>query len=236
MAIDARAFYDGYWGSRDLARSEARSRERASIALRLLAGAGLARGRLLDLGCGPGWALEAFRAAGFCVRGADVSSAAVEEARARGLDVLPLDLERSDGESLRREAGEGFDAVTLLEVLEHLSDPLGALRRARSLLSPGGLMVVSLPNEIALPARLAVLAGRLPFGGHDDPHVRHFDRRRARRLLVEAGLRILAERPVSIVPPGRRTLRAILAPAARILPGPLSLATVYLARPEDHAP
>jgi 2-polyprenyl-3-methyl-5-hydroxy-6-metoxy-1,4-benzoquinol methylase len=235
MAIDAKTVYDRYWAARDRARSEPRSRERAGIAIGLLRDAGISRGRLVDLGCGPGWTLDAFRAAGFDARGVDGSSVAVEEARARGLDALLLDLEDADQGSLRCATGDGFDAVLLLEVLEHLADPLAVLRKARGLLAPGGLMVVSLPNEIALPARLSILAGRLPFGGHDDPHVRHFDRRRARRLFADAGLRILASEPVSIVPPRMRVLRSLLGPATRLAPGCFALAIVHLVREEEHA-
>jgi 2-polyprenyl-3-methyl-5-hydroxy-6-metoxy-1,4-benzoquinol methylase len=232
MATDAGCgvLHDRYWAERDRARTEPRSRERAAAAIGLLGEAGISRGRLLDLGCGPGWALDAFRAAGFDARGVDASGAAVEEARARGLDAVCLDVAAADADSLRRAAGGGFDAAVLLEVLEHFADPLAVLGKARALLAPGAPLVISLPNEIALPARLALLLGRLPFGGHDDPHVRHFDRWRARRLLAEAGLRVVAERPISIVPPRMRALGALLRPAVRILPGCLAIATVYLAR------
>jgi hypothetical protein len=58
--------------------------------------------------------------------------------------------------------------------------------------------------------------------------VRHFDRHQARGLFEAAGLRVLAERPVSIVPPRRGRLRAVLKPAVRAFPGAFSMATVYL--------
>lgn len=233
MALDAKSFYDRYWEVRERPRTEARSRELASAALDLLERDCVRPGRLLDAGCGPGWTLEAFRAAGFEAIGVDASSRAVDEARSRGLDARSLDIESQPASSVLG-IDAIFDVVVMLEVLEHLVDPLGALAKALNLLAPAGRIVASLPNEIALPARLRVLCGRLPFGGHDDPHVRHFDASHARRLFDAAGLRVHLERPISVVPPHRGLLRLLARPALALFPGALSLATVYLlARGKD---
>jgi 2-polyprenyl-3-methyl-5-hydroxy-6-metoxy-1,4-benzoquinol methylase len=185
-------------------------------------------GRLLDAGCGPGWPLEEFARSGFHAVGVDASATAVEEARSRGLDARRLDLERDPLKSILESGAEGFDAVVALEVLEHLADPLAAIDELGSVLKPGGLLVVSLPNEAHLLARLRMLFGALPFGGHDDPHLRHFDRRLARRLFEAARCRVADERPVSIIPPRWRALRAILGPAHVLFPGCWAMATLYL--------
>lgn len=232
MALETRSFYDSYWRARDCERTEARSRERAALALDLLgrveAGQPRPGKRLLELGCGPGWALEKFRAAGFEVEGVDASEVAVEAAAKRGLAVKLWDLERDPLDALAGGAAGGYDVVVALEVLEHLSDPLGLLSGVRALLRRGAIVVVSLPNEVHLLARLKVLCGRLPFGGHADPHLRHFDRRRARLLFEAAGYEAIAERAASIVPPRRSLLRRLAAPAVRLVPGAFSIATVYL--------
>ena len=228
MAHDPGSFYDRYWSQRDRPATEARSRERARLSVELLRGAGIERGRLLDVGCGPGWAMEVFASAGYEAAGVDVSDAAVEEARRRGLDARALDVDGTGADLLASSLGGPYDAVTLLEVLEHLLDPAEVLDKIQRLLRPGGALVASLPNEIHLARRFSCLLGRLPFGGHRDPHVRHFDRRRARLLFDEAGLQVRAELPVSIVPPRRRMLRALLYPAVRAFPGAFALATVYL--------
>jgi len=227
LPVDALTFYNDYWTRRDRLQAEARSRERAVICLDLLAKRGVTEGRLLDAGCGPGWALAAFRDAGFEVTGIDASSAAVATARSRGLDARLADLEKEPFEAAC-DRGAGFSVVVALEVLEHLNDPLDVLRRLLALLEPGGAAVVSLPNEIALPARLQVLFGRLPFGGHADPHLRHFDRGHARRLLTEAGARIVRERAVSVVPPRWPFIKALAAPLLALFPGLFALATIYL--------
>lgn len=186
--------------------------------------------RLFEIGCGPGWGLEIFKSAGFEVSGVDVSPVAVGEARGRGLDARQLDIEADSLESLGLQDGASPDVIVALEVLEHLLDPLSALKKMVRVLAPGGSLAVSLPNEIALPARLAVLCGRLPFGGHRDPHVRHFDRRRSREMFAAAGLEIVAEAPISLLPPRWTLARRLARPLVRWAPGWLALATVYRLR------
>jgi hypothetical protein len=105
---------------------------------------------------------------------------------------------------------------------------LGVLRSLLGLLEPKGRLVVSLPNEISLAARLQVLAGRLPFGGHDDPHLRHFDRGHARRLFEAVNCRVVREQSISMVPPSAKWLRFLTRPLLALSPGAFALATLYL--------
>jgi 2-polyprenyl-3-methyl-5-hydroxy-6-metoxy-1,4-benzoquinol methylase len=229
MAVETRAadYYDRYWSQRDLERAAARSRARARIALELL---GPSRGRLLEVGCGPGWALESFRDAGFEARGIDVSARAVELARARGLDAEVLDLLEAPGGEGVVQAG-GFDVVAALEVLEHVEDSLGLLRRALALVRPGGSAVVSLPNEFHCLRRLAMMAGRPGFGGHDDPHVRHFDVRSAARLFAAADARVERSGWDGLCPPRFGVWKRLLDPLARLSPSLFAIAGVHRIRP-----
>jgi 2-polyprenyl-3-methyl-5-hydroxy-6-metoxy-1,4-benzoquinol methylase len=197
-------------------------------AVELLREVGRVRGRLLEVGCGPGWGLEVFRDAGFEASGAECSPHAVGSARERGLRVLELDLESATVADLVEVSGERPVVIAALELLEHVTFPLEALRKLSEVLEPGGHWIVSLPNEIHVGARIAIAAGRLPFGGHADPHLRHFDRRRARELLRAAGLRIVGSRPQSVVPSRHGVVRAAVAPLVRLLPGLFSLSEVYL--------
>ena len=230
MPPDAEPYSDRYWQIRDNSYTAARSRERAAITLRLL-GEPCGR-RLFEFGCGPGWSLDMFRNAGCEVRGGDVSSVAVDEARRLGLDVERLDMERDLTEELLR-AGEAPEVIVALEVLEHLLDPEFALRRMSDMLADSGLLVVSLPNEISLPARLKILFGRLPFGGHADPHVRHFDLRSSRELFRSASLSIVDSVSVHLLPPRCGIARTLLSSLPSCFPGLFSLATVYLLRREE---
>ncbi len=235
--MDTASRYDSYWRDRDEGRTRARSRSRAFLALRLLEE--VARdttasspARLYEIGCGPGWALEVFREAGFEVGGCDVSPAAVDRARELGLEVSCRDVENGP------VADAGQDVIVALEVLEHLEEPLPVLREMCEATPEGGRLVVSLPNEYHLVSRLAKLVGRSNPGDEDDPHLHHFGRSSAQRLFEAAGLEVLGRLDDSIVPPRLPVLRWLFRPLLAVLPGFFSLAHVFLlsARVEVETP
>jgi 2-polyprenyl-3-methyl-5-hydroxy-6-metoxy-1,4-benzoquinol methylase len=209
--------YDKYWAAADPDVYDPRSRQRADVALGLL---GTRRGRLLDVGCGRGVVAAAFRSAGFDVTGIDVSPTAVEKTMSRGVDASVVDITRDSLPS-------GFDVVVCFEVLEHLLDPLSALRKLASSTKDDGVLVVSLPNEFHLWCRLNVLFGRPHFAAHDFPHVRLFDRRAIARLFSDAGLRVLDERPIPVWPP-RWSLQGLGRTLSLAAPGLFSISIVSL--------
>jgi len=94
--------------------------------------------RLLDVGCGTGAFLLAARHR-YSVKGIDPHVAAVEVARARGLDVEVGTVEQ-------RPSKDRFDVVTLICVLEHSADPGGLLGACRKRLEPDGCLYVVTPN------------------------------------------------------------------------------------------
>src|ERR1051325_3573265 len=106
-------------------------------------------GRMLDLGCGDGIVLHLARQDGWEVQGIELFPEQVALVR----ETLGLDVQVSDIESFRG-APASWDVVVLTHVLEHLPDPVGALRRIRDLLAPGGIGVLEFPNIDALDARL----------------------------------------------------------------------------------
>lgn len=221
------AYYDAYWDERPLERTRRRSRGRARLALDLLRGLlGEPRGSLLEVGCGPGFALEVFRDAGLEARGVDLSSRAVELARERGLAVDHLESGAGD----LGQQGE-HDLVVALEVLEHVPEPLELITSLRGCLKPGGLLVISLPNEWHLVSRLRILLGRPSLGGHDDPHLRHFSVSDQDRLFEAAGLESLARDWDGLVPPSWPTLRPLGGFLARSWPSMFALSGVHVLRP-----
>jgi len=97
------------------------------------------RARLLDVGCGTGFFLEA-AAERYAVAGLDPSPQAVGFCLERGLTGV-----REGGVTALADMTSDFDAVTFFDVIEHLPDDLGALRLARQVLRPGGRVFVSVP-------------------------------------------------------------------------------------------
>lgn len=95
--------------------------------------------RLLDVGCGTGAFLEA-AAPRYRVAGLDPSPQAVGFCHARGLSGV-----RQGGVEALAGLAERYDAVTFFDVIEHLDDDVGALQLARSVLTPGGRVIISVP-------------------------------------------------------------------------------------------
>jgi len=138
-------------------------------------------GPVLDVGCDVGELLVALKARGLEVSGIEVSSAAVERCRARGLNVIQGTVEEV---SLPESA---YRTITLSHALEHFSDPGAVLRKLWRSLVPGGRLVVAVPNHDGLIARL--------FGPHwhgwDPPfHLTHFDPASMRAVLAAAGFQV----------------------------------------------
>jgi len=144
-------------------------------------------GPWLDVGCSTGAFVAAAVAAGLAAEGVELASAAVVEARARGLTVHHAPIEDF-------APGRRWAMVTAFDVVEHLRDPLGFVRRAAGWLEPDGLLALTLPDAASPTARLM---GRHWFYYAPPDHVHYFTPPTARRLLETAGLRATALRRVT---------------------------------------
>jgi SAM-dependent methyltransferase len=98
------------------------------------------RGTVLDVGCGGGRFLSLCLAKGWKAVGVELSRDAVAHARQRGLKV------HSQAWPVPAIADESVEAVTFINVLDHLSDPFEALREAARVLKPEGLLYIRVPN------------------------------------------------------------------------------------------
>lgn len=137
-------------------------------------------GKLLEVGCSTGFFLNAARM-DFDVQGVEPSAWAVRFAREKlKLDVLEGALETAP------LAPASFDAVALVDVIEHLTDPLAALQRCAALLKPGGVLYLVTPDADSLSAK--VLRSR--WWALRPAHLAYFSERTLSRLLAKAGFRV----------------------------------------------
>ena len=125
--------------------------------------------RAIDVGCGAGLLAEPLARLGAAVTAIDAApeniAAAKLHAEGQG---LAIDYRACGIEAL---AGERFDLVTSMEVIEHVADPAAFVRGLAGALADGGLMVLSTPNRTAR-SRLALITigegtGMVPKGTHD---------------------------------------------------------------------
>jgi 2-polyprenyl-3-methyl-5-hydroxy-6-metoxy-1,4-benzoquinol methylase len=165
--------------------------------------------RVLDVGCATGYVAAELAGRGCWVVGVERDPAAAAAAEEHCDDVVVGDVE-SDADRARIP-GE-YDVILLGDVLEHLVDPLAALRGTRALLAPGGVVIASIPNVASWPARLSLARGVFEyadFGIFDRTHLRFFTRRTARALAAEAGFEVEEERFAPVERPPGRLRRAL---------------------------
>lgn len=128
--------------------------------------------RLLDIGCGGGLLSEPMARLGAEVVGADAAPRNIPVAQVHAVHSgLTIDYRHTTAEDMAA-AGEQFDVVLNMEVVEHVADPLTYLVACRQLLRPGGLMLCSTINRTAKSYAMAILGAEyvmrwLPRGTHD---------------------------------------------------------------------
>jgi 2-polyprenyl-6-hydroxyphenyl methylase/3-demethylubiquinone-9 3-methyltransferase len=127
--------------------------------------------RLLDIGCGGGLLCEPMARLGAAVTGIDPSDRNINTARVHAEEQeLAIDYRAATAEDLSG-AGETFDIVLAMEVIEHVIDPRAFTRVCASLLKPGGLFFVATLNRTFKSFALAIVGaeyvlGWLPKGTH----------------------------------------------------------------------
>ncbi len=143
-------------------------------------------GKVIDVGCGPGWLLRAFQQRGWKAKGTELSEPAAAFAR----NELGLDVESRELTDLNLPDGS-FDSATLWHVLEHIPQPERMLREIARILKPGGVLLVGVPNWGSPESRMS----RDKWFQLDVPrHVNHFTAPRLRKELADAGFDVRVQR------------------------------------------
>ena len=182
------------------------------IAARIVGSLGSVLGRLggrwLDVGFGNGALLTTAAEFGYDATGIDARPAVVTAMRSLGYPARCVEFT-----DFRDE--EGFDVISMADVLEHMPFPRQALRHAAGLLKPGGLVFISMPNMDCLIWRLLDRQESNPYWAELE-HCHNFTRERLYALLREegfdpchyavnarylAGMEIIARRPGEAVSP-----------------------------------
>jgi SAM-dependent methyltransferase len=149
--------------------------------------------RVLEFGCASGYVSRVLRDQGCRVVGIEIDPEFASQAKEFCEEVIIGNAEDLDLESILGE--RSFDVAVFGDVLEHMGDPLGMLRRVRQWLVPDGYVVASLPNIAHGAVRLALLEGRFdytPEGLLDETHLRFFTLDTIKDLFHQAGF-VLAE-------------------------------------------
>lgn len=172
--------YADYLGAGRLYRRTFRRRWRTLAARLTPPGSG--RPRALDVGCAAGYFLDVLAEAGWSVRGVEPSASAARVAAERHGEAI------LHGTLADLGPQERFDLITLWDVLEHLPDPVAALRQARARLAPGGTLLVETQD---VEAPLARLLGRRWHHYKHAEHLVHFSRKTLTAALRAADLSLV---------------------------------------------
>jgi 2-polyprenyl-6-hydroxyphenyl methylase/3-demethylubiquinone-9 3-methyltransferase len=130
--------------------------------------------RVLDVGCGGGILSDAMARKGAQVLGIDLATKALKVAQLHALEAQTANVEYREvsAEALAAEQPGSFDAVTCMEMLEHVPDPASVVRACATLVKPGGWVFFSTINRNPKSFVLAIVGAEyvlnlLPRGTHE---------------------------------------------------------------------
>ena len=140
-------------------------------------------GRWLDVGCGLGFLMDVAFDQGFQVRGVEFNRSAIRYIQSKF--TYPVDY----GLVQELKFDGVFDVISLFDVIEHMSDPAGALRFLRGIMAPGGVCAIQTMDSDSLMSRL--IGKHLEDFRRTREHLYFFSRRSLSRMLDETGWEVV---------------------------------------------
>jgi 2-polyprenyl-3-methyl-5-hydroxy-6-metoxy-1,4-benzoquinol methylase len=164
------------------------------------------RGKILDFGCAAGYFLQVAQQRGWHINGVELSQEMAHSAE----ESLRVPIYTS----LAAMSDRDFDAITLWEVIEHLPDPIGTLRQLIDRLKPGGVLMLSTPNN----GHWQAIRAQAQWVGYRPPsHLQYFTRFTLAEALHRAGLAQIAINGTAPLPPLPRWLSRMSQPLEQAL-------------------
>ena len=163
---------------------------------------------MIDVGCGGGILTESLALSGAKMTGIDMGQQALEIAQLHALEAgLKIDYQHTTAEAMAAEHAGEFDAVTCMEMLEHVPDPQAIIEACASLVKPGGDVYFSTLNRHPKAWLLAIvgaeyIANMLPKGTHD--YARFIKPSELSKACRQAGLSVNAITGISYNPLSRQ--------------------------------
>jgi len=165
----------------------------------------LAGKRVVDIGCGGGILSDSMARRGANVLGIDLATKALKVAQLHALEAQTPNVEYREvsAEALAAESPAGFDAVTCMEMLEHVPEPSSVVKACAELVKPGGWVFFSTINRNAKSFLFAIVGAEhvlkmLPKGTHE--YARFIRPSQLAQWCRDAGLELQATRGMEYNP------------------------------------
>ena len=168
----------------------------------------LKNAKIVDVGCGGGILTESLALSGADATGIDMGELPLEIARLHALEAgLKINYQQITAEAMAAAHPDTYDAVTCMEMLEHVPDPQAIINACAAMVKPGGDVYFSTLNRNPKAWLLAIvgaeyIANMLPKGTHD--YARFIKPSELARACREAGLTVSAIAGISYNPLTRK--------------------------------
>jgi 2-polyprenyl-3-methyl-5-hydroxy-6-metoxy-1,4-benzoquinol methylase len=147
--------------------------------------------KVLEVGCHSGGFSQWIQKQNCEVTGIEINSKALEEAKPFLMEAFCGDIENED--FWKNLSEKKFDVIMFEHVLEHLANPWKILKQCKNILNKNGMLIIALPNISNADSRFNMFIGNFDYsetGVMDKTHLRFFNQKTIREMIVQAGFNI----------------------------------------------